>query len=217
MHQWAHGITEYTQTNWNGITGKMLLTARPESHITDMAFYPDPASHSVKIATSAAITAPSRLSIEITGPDGKKVAAKNIEASPGDSLLTAVIDLGKNMRLWDEFDPALYSVSATLDSDAGSDTRHGRFGMREVTRGKHHIRVNGIDRHLRGTLDCAVWPLTGYPSTDKADWLRQFSIIRDYGMNHVRFHSWCPPEAAFDAADELGIYLQVELPMWIKG
>ena len=216
MDQWAHGITEYTQTNWNGITGKMTLTARPESHITDMAFYPDVDSHSVKIISSANITAPSRLSIEITGPDGNKVAAKAIEAAAGDSVLTTVINLGKNVRLWDEFDPALYTVSATLDSDAGSDTRSGRFGMREVTRGKHHIRINGIDRHLRGTLDCAVWPLTGYPSTDKADWLRQFSIIKDYGMNHVRFHSWCPPKAAFDAADELGIYLQVELPMWIK-
>lgn len=216
MDQWAHGITEYTQTNWNGITGKMTLTARPESHITDMAFYPDVDSHSVKIITSANITAPSRLSIEITGPDGNKVAAKAIEAAAGDSVLTTVINLGKNVRLWDEFDPALYTVSATLDSDAGSDTRSGRFGMREVSRGDHHIRINGIDRHLRGTLDCAVWPLTGYPSTDKADWLRQFSIIKDYGMNHVRFHSWCPPKAAFDAADELGIYLQVELPMWIK-
>lgn len=35
-------------------------------------------------------------------------------------------------------------------------------------------------------------------------------------MNHVRFHSWCPPEAAFEAGDEVGMYLQAELPMWIK-
>ena len=35
-------------------------------------------------------------------------------------------------------------------------------------------------------------------------------------MNHVRFHSRCPPEAAFIAGDELGVYLQAELPMWIK-
>ena len=35
-----------------------------------------------------------------------------------------------------------------------------------------------------------------------------------YGLNHVRFHSWCPPEAAFVAADELGIILQPELPFW---
>lgn len=33
-------------------------------------------------------------------------------------------------------------------------------------------------------------------------------------MNHLRFHSWCPPEAAFNVADEMGFYVQVELPVW---
>lgn len=216
MDQWSHGVTEYTQTNWNGIAGDMILTARPASHIEKLSFYPDVADKSVKIVTEAKVTTPSRLTFTIDGPDGRQVATRTIDAAPGDSVFTAVVPLGKEVRLWDEFDPALYTVSATLGNDTGSDSRTGRFGMREVTQGKHHIRINGIDRHLRGTLDCAVWPLTGYPSTDKADWLRQLSVIRDYGMNHLRFHSWCPPEAAFEAADELGIYLQVELPMWIK-
>jgi hypothetical protein len=35
-----------------------------------------------------------------------------------------------------------------------------------------------------------------------------------YGLNHLRFHSWCPPKAAFEVADEIGMYLQVELPLW---
>ena len=88
--------------------------------------------------------------------------------------------------------------------------------MRNVEQGKHHVRLNGHDIHLRGVLDCAVFPLTGYPSTYVDDWKRIFSTIKEYGMNHVRFHSWCPPEAAFIAGDELGMYLQAELPMWIK-
>jgi len=49
---------------------------------------------------------------------------------------------------------------------------------------------------------------------DTPDWLRVFRIAKSYGLNHYRFHSWCPPEAAFDAADEVGIYLQPELPTW---
>ena len=88
--------------------------------------------------------------------------------------------------------------------------------MRNVEQGKHHIRLNGRDIHLRGVLDCAVFPLTGYPSTNVDDWKRIFTTIKEYGMNHVRFHSWCPPEAAFEAGDEVGMYLQAELPMWIK-
>jgi hypothetical protein len=90
------------------------------------------------------------------------------------------------------------------------------FGMRKVEQGKYHIRLNNRNIHLRGVLDCAAFPLTGYPSVDIEDWKRIFSTIRSYGMNHVRFHSWCPPKAAFEAADELGMYIQAELPMWIK-
>ncbi len=67
---------------------------------------------------------------------------------------------------------------------------------------------------LRGKHDACVFPLTGHTPMDKDSWLRYFSICRDYGINHVRFHSWCPPEAAFAAADELEIYLQPELPFW---
>ena len=49
---------------------------------------------------------------------------------------------------------------------------------------------------------------------DTASWLAYFRKIKEYGLNHVRFHSWCPPEACFEAADIEGIYLQPELPIW---
>ena len=67
---------------------------------------------------------------------------------------------------------------------------------------------------LRGKHDACVFPLTGHTPMGKASWLNYFQRCKDYGINHVRFHSWCPPEAAFAAADELGIYLQPELPFW---
>jgi hypothetical protein len=67
---------------------------------------------------------------------------------------------------------------------------------------------------MRGTLHCGSFPLTGYPSTDKEEWLRELRACRAHGLNHIRFHSWCPPEAAFEAADELGMYLQVECSTW---
>jgi hypothetical protein len=67
---------------------------------------------------------------------------------------------------------------------------------------------------LRGTLECAIFPKTGYPPTDVDEWKRIFNVVKSHGLNHVRFHSWCPPEAAFNAADELGVYLQVECSSW---
>src|SRR5690606_36954349 len=45
-------------------------------------------------------------------------------------------------------------------------------------------------------------------------WLKVFTTAKQYGLNHLRFHSWCPPKAAFEVADSLGFYLQVELPLW---
>jgi hypothetical protein len=46
------------------------------------------------------------------------------------------------------------------------------------------------------------------------EWEKICTTLKAHGLNHLRFHSWCPPRAAFDAADRHGIYLQVELPNW---
>jgi len=77
-----------------------------------------------------------------------------------------------------------------------------------------HFYANGHKIFLRGKHDACVWPLTGHVPMDVASWMNYLSTCQAYGLNHVRFHSWCPPEAAFVAADELGIILQPELPFW---
>ena len=82
----------------------------------------------------------------------------------------------------------------------------------EVVDGR--FMAGGKPVFLRGKHDACVFPLTGHTPMDKASWINYFQRCNDYGINHVRFHSWCPPEAAFAAADELGIYLQPELPIW---
>lgn len=222
MDQWTHGTTEYTQTNWNGVVGRMELIARPACYIKKMDIYTDTGAKKVKVrlALHASSGSPQegKLIFDIREKGGKEVCriAVPVSVSEEKGLVEQELVLGKEMKLWDEFSPALYELNATLDTEAGRDTRSSVFGMRHVEQGKHHIRLNGRDIHLRGVLDCCVFPITGYPATDVKEWKRIFSTVKDYGMNHVRFHSWCPPEAAFDAADELGLYLQVELPMWIK-
>ena len=82
----------------------------------------------------------------------------------------------------------------------------------EVVEGR--FMAGGKPVFLRGKHDACVFPLTGHTPMDKASWINYFQRCKEYGINHVRFHSWCPPEAAFAAADELGIYLQPELPFW---
>ena len=77
-----------------------------------------------------------------------------------------------------------------------------------------HFYANGHKLFLRGKHDACVWPLTGHVAMDVESWRNYLGTCAAYGLNHVRFHSWCPPEAAFIAADELGIVLQPELPFW---
>ena len=77
-----------------------------------------------------------------------------------------------------------------------------------------HFYANGHRIFLRGKHDAAVWPLTGHVEMGVEGWMKYLGTCKEYGINHVRFHSWCPPEAAFVVADSLGIYLQPELPFW---
>lgn len=222
MDQWNHGTTEYTQTNWNGIVGKIELTAREKAHIKTLKAYPDIKNKSVHldiaISNATGQTVNSLLSLTVKEKRGKQVCELTVpvQLEKGDTLLTQEMIIGNNMKLWNEFTPNLYEVEATLTADNRQDSQNICFGMRQVEQGKHHIRLNGRNIHLRGALDCCVFPLTGYPPTSIAEWKQIFNTVKEYGMNHIRFHSWCPPKAAFCAADEVGIYLQAELPMWIK-
>ncbi|MGH7238988.1 MAG: hypothetical protein ACREHG_02865, partial [Candidatus Saccharimonadales bacterium] len=86
--------------------------------------------------------------------------------------------------------------------------------MREFTTKGTHFQLNGQIIALRGDVNCAVFPLTGYPAMDLSWWKKLFKIYKLWGLNAVRFHSWCPPEAAFEAADEVGVYLEPEVDEW---
>lgn len=117
---------------------------------------------------------------------------------------------------WDEFDPTLLRITMAVEAmpvaDVVRDSLSITCGLRRFAAERGMFVVNGRTTFLRGKNDCALFPLTGYAPMDKGFWLKFLGVGRDYGINHYRFHSWCPPEAAFAAADEMGIYFQVELP-----
>ena len=118
--------------------------------------------------------------------------------------------LGDNAELWDEFHPRLYSRTVEYQGKEIEVT----FGLREISIEGRQLYINGRPLFLRGTVENCCFPETGYPPTEKQEWLRLLRKCKEYGLNHMRFHSYCPPEAAFSAADEVGIYLQVEGPSW---
>ena len=132
------------------------------------------------------------------------------------------LPLRENVKLWDEDEGNLYEVVATLDcgmtaEDGGDSTDEYRtcFGIRSLSdNGSGRLALNGRTIFLRGEANCAEYPETGHPPMLIPEWKEILLKYRSYGINCVRFHSHCEPEAAFTAADELGMLLQPELSNW---
>lgn len=77
-----------------------------------------------------------------------------------------------------------------------------------------NIVINGKAEYLRGTHFGGDFPLTGVPTTDSGYWNEFMDTVKEWGFNFIRCHSFCPPDAAFLAADEKGMFIQVECGMW---
>ena len=218
----SHSITDHTQGNWNGMTGKLYLSARPAVYIDDMQLYPDIKNKQVvariqlKIISGKTANAQVRLMAALNGSQEQSVKPllKSLTITK-DTLISMVYPMGAHPKLWSEFHPDIYKMKAAVATKAGgTDQRVVTFGMREFKSRGTQFTINGQLTMLRGTLECAVFPKTGYPPTDVASWLHVLGVCKAYGLNHIRFHSWCPPDAAFEAADRLGFYLHVECDSW---
>ncbi len=220
----AHSTSEHTQTNWNGVVGRIELLATDFVWIEDVQVYPNLGKKTVRVAvkvgnaTGRSLDASIDVAAVLPGPNATKprVASTKSQLKANESTtLEITLPMGDDVRPWDEFSPSLYELTASLSCNGYNDRRQVRFGMRKLAVEDKRLVLNGRKVFLRGTLDCCIYPLTGYPPTDLDSWLRVLRICRSYGLNHIRFHSWCPPEAAFDAADRMGFILQAEVPTWI--
>jgi len=221
----SHSITDHTQSNWNGIAGDISLKATSRVYISDIRVYPDLQGKKAKIIVALInkTGAPFRGEVEVqcgSFNSGTSQELKSVRASAftGSNDLQLVIDypMGNKITLWNEFTPSLYKLSVNLKGSKGEilDSDSQDFGMREFKTNGTRFEVNGRQIFLRGTLECCIFPITGYPPTDINSWVKVLQTFKDYGLNTVRFHSWCPPEAAFIAADKLGIYFQIECSSW---
>ena len=217
----SHAYSASTQTNWNGIIGDFYLESAPLCGIDEIQLYPDVAK---KVVTAR---------VTLRNPDkgvGKGILSFYAEAWNTDKqhktpVQTVEVDwtkpeqelelaLGDKALLWSEFTPALYRLSVSLKTDQSVDTEQATFGLRDFKTKGRQFTMNGKTTFLRGKHDACVFPLIAHTAMDVETWRHYFQVAKQYGINHYRFHSWCPPEACFEAADIEGIYLQPELPIW---
>lgn len=219
----SHSISDHTQSNWNGLVGQLYLAARPRVYVAGAQLFPDIHRKQVVVrlqlrnTTGKAVAATLGLHATLLAPGatGLPPLTQKIRLNPDTTSLELTYPMGAQPQLWSEFTPNVYQLAVQLDAGKGQqETQQVRFGMREFGAKGTQFTINGNPTFLRGTLECASFPKTGYPPTDVAAWQRIFATCKAYGLNHIRFHSWCPPEAAFVAADQAGLYLQIECSSW---
>ncbi len=212
----SSSITDHTQTNWNGIIGDISINAYDKIHIQNVCIYPNIKESlikvSFKIRNSDRKQVKGSLNLQVEGYP-ETTLAYDFKGAEHEEVLTYQLP---DSKLWDEFNPNVYELAMMLMDENGEVIHQTKesFGMREVGLKEGRIAINEKPVFLRGDVDCAGFPLTGYPSMDEKEWERIFTTLKSYGLNHLRFHSWCPPEVAFDVADRLGIYLYAEGPLW---
>ena len=218
----SHCISDHTQGNWNGIVGTIELRATPLVWVKDVQVYPDATKRTARVRVSLGnqTSKPVRVAVHLLPQALNASSAGVIPVKPitaqvplEGSVIETQFSFGEAFYLWDEFHPHLYTLAVRVESPDGSalsDERKVTFGIRDFKTEGTQFTINGRKTFIRGTLECCIFPKTGHPPTEVGEWKRLIHIARAYGLNLLRFHSYCPPEAAFAAADELGMYLQVE-------
>lgn len=214
VNELAHAYTDDTQIKWNGVLGKMQITTIPAVELSDVAVYPDVENSSARIvvtlANNTGKTVHDKLVVQLSDGTTKSIP---ICAATGNSSVETVCHFKKRPQLWSAANPYLYELRLKLKHNR-TTSEPVVFGMREISNEGGVLRLNGNRIFLRGTLECCIHPQTGTPPMTRQGWQKVFSTAREWGLNHLRFHSWCPPDAAFSVADSMGFYLQIELPVW---
>lgn len=223
-----HSVSDQTQGTWNGIVGELAIEARDGVALSNTQIYPNIATKEVEVIVKLKNYAKQQGDYQITldacgynngnTDDPAPLTLEGVLTGESVEYVTARYTIGQGMQLWDEFDPSLYNLNITLSGSQGDETfadmSDETFAMRQITTDGDKFFVNGVETFMRGNVDCALNPATGHAPMDVERWKEIFRVYKDYGLNFVRFHSWCPPQQAFIAADQMGLYLAPEVHEW---
>lgn len=212
----SHSLADHTQGNWNGVVGDMFLEVRPKVNISSVKVMPERLHKKVNVLAYLMNRNNKDANVVLEIVVGNEKAWQQYTLKPGENQVMVSLTMKGNIKCWDEFSPFLYDLKLSVkDNKTGEINVYiDRFGFRDIKVVDRKLMINDRQLFLRGTLECAVFPKTGFPATDVKSWKKIYTACRRHGLNHVRFHSWCPPKAAFVAADELGIYLEIECSSW---
>ncbi|WP_342756257.1 glycoside hydrolase family 2 TIM barrel-domain containing protein [Kineothrix sedimenti] len=212
----GHMTSPDTQSNWNGITGGIYIEEYGHSYLDKVRIYPNGAGRYIDVRLELEGTKEEDLTIFVSGGDHTYPTVRHT-LYRGENRFR--YSLEETAQLWSEHTPNLYRLHMELSQAAGAEDRElysyvYSFGLRDFEAAGNYFEINGMRTFLRGKHDGMIFPLTGHAPADVSSWLKVLETAKQYGINHYRFHTCCPPEAAFTAADMLGIYMEPELPFW---
>jgi hypothetical protein len=225
----SHSVSDHTQGNWNGIVGKIELRATGSLWIEDLQLYPNLTERVMhvraRIANATGQESRARLYLSLVTQatiNPRERTNMSLKVPPSGRQVEVQLPIEPWVEFWSEFKPrrpdlyaALYDYRESPGELLKLDGRdYTPFGVREISTDGTQFTINGRKTFFRGTLECAIFPKTGHPPMEVEEWRRIIRVAKSYGLNMIRFHSWCPPEAAFVAADELGFYFQIEASTW---
>ena len=210
----GHMTSPDTQTNWIGIIGKMQLRFHAAVYLSALRAFPDAAAGTVTVrgVLHGAQSVTAQVTVqELPTPKQKPLRTELTLTADENGAFSVQLPLMQNAPRWCEYDTQMIAAVFSLP-----DNEHAvlEFGLRDFKARGDHFELNGIPVMLRGKHDGMVFPLTGAAPASFDEWYDALHCYRQWGINHIRFHTCCPPEAAFCAADELGIFMEPELPFW---
>lgn len=202
----GHMTSPDTQTNWLGILGKLGITAEAPGRVRRLRVTSDVEAMELSVSLEL-FDEPCEATFSACGRQVK------VALTPGENRVAVPVP---GAELWSEWHPVTYELTVTTGKGNAYRLPFGmrRFSTAQREDGTYGFRINGRDTLLRGKHDGMIFPLTGYAPMDWEGWYRVMKTAKAYGVNHYRFHTCCPPDAAFTAADRLGIYMEPELPFW---
>ena len=216
---WPHDAIVYssaasdeTQTNWNGLLGYVRIRVEEPNFISALRVWNPDEENGLRVQVELSLSQPWEGDALLSSPAlaGDAVIHERVKAGQRE-LWYFNLNLRTDVKEWDEEEGNLYPFTVSLD---GMEPKTITFGVRSFRAEDGRLTLNGRRFFLRGEANCAVFPETGYIPMDVETWKRVIMQYQAYGVNCLRFHSHCPPEAAFTAADELGMLMQPELSHW---
>ncbi len=193
-------MSHYDWFNYGGLYREISLVTVPAAHVADFGIGLDPQTGKVfaDVTVSEKVTGAAEIAIA-----GGPTFSLDVVEGRGRTLIDW------QPELWSPDTPRLYDVAVSFGADRVSD----RVGFRSFAREGTKLLLNGTPVYFNGICVHEDDAELG-KATSEADIRRRFADVKALGANSVRLAHYPHHERVAEIADELGILLWEEIPVY---